>query len=137
MIQEYSIAGAEGTAKVECQGLYYQIRCLLHTTKPCRVRVCGSRGEANLGLTVPVAGGFGLETRIPIKRLGEGSLEFSTDAETVCVPVNPDEPCDYIRFLMRSKLAQRDGKTVILLPRVAHRAISRPTGQWSEPKTSE
>ena len=42
----------------------------------CRLFVrCGSR-EENLGIVVPMDGGFGLDTRIPVKRLGEGEMEF-------------------------------------------------------------
>lgn len=134
---EYRIAGAEGTAQVERQGLYYRIRCLLKTQNPCRVTARGSNGQADLGLTVPMPGGFGLETRIAVKHLGEGNLEFSTDAEETGVPVDTQAPCPYIRFLMGARLRIRDGKAYLLLPEAAQSAISRPTGQWSEPNTSE
>ena len=63
-----------GKVQVRRQGLYYRFacRCRLTGEVVCRLRVtCGGRRE-NLGVVVPVDGGFGLETSLPVKCLGEG-----------------------------------------------------------------
>lgn len=68
-----------GKVQVTRQGLYYRFlcRCQLTGDVMCRLWVsCGDKRES-LGLVVPVDGGFGLNTSLPIKRLGEGGLNFS------------------------------------------------------------
>ncbi len=93
-----------GTAEVVRQGLYYRIRCLcrLSGNIPVRIRVVGER-EADLGLCVPMGTAFGLETSIPISRVGPGLPEFVAmpwhrEAEQAAV-ISPDEPFSDIKRL--------------------------------------
>ena len=78
----------------------------------CRLWVsCGDKRE-NLGLVVPMDGGFGLNTSLPVKRLGEGKLTFTLlpkhDEPTGrFVPISPEEPFAYIERLKESYLVRK------------------------------
>ncbi|MBE6924023.1 MAG: hypothetical protein E7466_02120, partial [Ruminococcaceae bacterium] len=67
-----------GKVNVERQGLYYHFscRCRLSGTVIYRVVVTGGGHSENLGVLVPVGDVFGLEKKIPVKRLGEGAFRF-------------------------------------------------------------
>lgn len=128
--------------QVQRQGLYYRFicRCQLSGDVVCRLRVsCG--GEAvNLGVVVPTGAGFGLDTRLPVKRFREGEPVFSLvpkheAAAGQFVPIVPEEPFAYIDRLKTGFLVKKYGQAGILL--ADQRESSSPTGQWSEPVTSE
>ena len=119
-----------GSAQVEQQHLYLHIsvRC----EEPMRVSVTGERGNRDLGLCVPMGNSFGLETRIPSKYLGNEDLIFRTTEPTDSFyPVHPDEPFSCLEKLRGAILTHKDGQIGIQI------SISNPTGQWSDPKTSE
>lgn len=116
-----------GRVQVQRQGLYYRFvcRCRLTGDIICRLHVtCGSKGE-NLGIVVPMDGGFGLDTRIPVKRLGEGEMEFRLlpkheayeAKKEIFIPIYPEEPFAYIERLKEAYLVKRDGQTGLLLSR--------------------
>lgn len=111
-----------GKAQLLRQGLYYRIicRCRIASEMVCRLMVtCGEHRE-NLGVVVPVEEGFGLDTRIPAKRLGEGSLEFvlvpkhEVSAGTF-VPIYPEEPFAYISRLKEAYLSRKEGQLGIVI----------------------
>ena len=85
----------------------------------CRLQVdCGDNG-VDLGVVVPVDGGFGLDTRIPVKRLGTGQMRFLLKPKhdikhTAFVPVYPEEPFAYIERLKEGFLARKDGQVGIV-----------------------
>ncbi len=67
-----------GTVQREKQGLYYlfSCRCRLPEEGLYRIHViCGERWE-DLGICVPLDGAFGMDKKIPAKRLGEGDMTF-------------------------------------------------------------
>ena len=111
---------AVGKVQVSRKGLYYRIscRCRIGSDILCRLyAVCGEKRE-NLGIVVPVDGGFGLETSIPVKKLGEGDLSFHLVARYEAaggelVPVYPEEPFAYISRLKKAYLVKQNGKTYI------------------------
>lgn len=139
---EYSIFSGEeeiGKVSVQRQGLYYGIRCRCTLTGAIRYKLIASVGEStvDLGLCVPMGDRFGVDTKIPIKRLGEGTLSFRLQPrhnrpQGKFVPVSPEEPFHYIRQLQTAHLARQEGVVGIIIP---EDQISResPTGQWSEP----
>ncbi len=116
---EYSInldKECVGTAHVVKEGLFYRIHCQcgLTGTVPCRITVTGER-EADLGICVPLKDGFGIETRIPIKRVGEGELRFRVlakrrDSDELFVTASADEPFPYLRRLSNAYLSVRNGQ---------------------------
>lgn len=111
-----------GKVQVQRQGLYYRFhcRCQLAEGMVCRLTVlCGDKQE-NLGILVPMEGGFGLDTRIPAKRLGEGEMEFflipkHSAQSGIFVPIYPEEPFAYIARLKEAYLVKQNGQAGILL----------------------
>ena len=111
-----------GKVQVLRQGLYYCFlcRCRISGDVLCRLRViCGEKQE-ELGVLVPVEGGFGLEKRIPVKRLGEGMPEFrlyvkQESSEGKFIPIIPEEPFSYIARLKDAYLVCRNGQAGILI----------------------
>ena len=132
-----------GNVEVVKQGLYYRFicRCQLTGEVVCRLYVsCGGKRE-NLGVVVPMDSGFGMDTRVPVKRIGEGNPEFTLipkhEAPTgQFVPIIPEEPFSYIERLKTSFLVRKYGEIGILVPE-DQKASSSPTGQWSDPVISE
>lgn len=133
-----------GKAEVIKEGLYYHIRCRCILTGQVMFQLmvtCGGQTE-NLGVMVPVKDAFGLETKLPVKRLGEEKLEFHAvpkhqPLEGRFVPIRKEEPFSYISQLSHGFLALRNGEVGVMLPDQVHdTSNANPTGQWSEPKTS-
>ena len=144
--QEYSVlysGEAVGKAFIQRQGLYYQISCRCALADPGRYRLIADSGEntADLGLCIPHRDGFGVDTKIPVKRLGEAHLTFRllpkhSMEEGRFIPLSQDEPFGYIRQLEKAHLAWQDGLVGIMLME-DQKSKKSPTGQWSEPSTSE
>lgn len=111
-----------GKAYVERKGLYYRIRCRCGLSGEVIYKVlvsCGGEQE-NLGILVPVGEEFGLDTRIPVKRLGEGSLSFRamprhSGLRGKFVPISPEEPFRYIARLKDAFLETRNGQIGIVI----------------------
>lgn len=87
----------------------------------CRLHViCGNVRE-NLGVVVPMDGGFGLDTRLPAKRLGEGNMEFLLIPKHEEVQsgkfaaIYPEEPFSYIARLKDAYLVRKNGQVGILI----------------------
>lgn len=111
-----------GTCTVEQQGLYRRFVCRCGKTAQgiCRlVMKCGDY-TLDLGILVPVDGGFGLEKRIPVKNLPAGEPEFMV-APQDCgrlpefIPVRIGEPFAYLDRLREARFALRNGEPGILL----------------------
>jgi len=124
LITEYAVCfGTErvGSASVSKEGLYYRIRCQcqLSGDVPCRITVSGER-DADLGLCVPLGDHFGVETRIPIKRVGEGNLSFQVtpkhrETTEQFIPISPEEPFQYLARLKDAYLIRRNGQAGIAI----------------------
>ncbi len=113
---------AVGTAEVQREGLYYcfDCRCRLSGEIMYRLTVrCGERTE-NLGIPVPEGGRFVLRTRIPVKRLGEGTFLIRAEPKHAelqgkFVPLSPEEPFRYLRRLQDAFLQVRDGQVGVVI----------------------
>lgn len=113
-----------GKAQVVRQGLYYQVicRCDLSGEVMHRLEVsCGDK-RFNLGILVPMERGFGLDTRFPVSRVGEGPLQFRLlprhdELEgRMFVPIKPEEPFRYLERLKDAFLEIREGQKGASLP---------------------
>lgn len=86
----------------------------------CRLIVtCGDKQE-NLGIVVPMDGGFGLDTSLAAKKLGQGKPEFQLVpkheiSKERFVPIYPEEPFAYIAKLKESFLIRKNGALGILI----------------------
>ena len=69
---------AVGKAQLGREGLYYRVKCLcrLPDRSIHRIFVKCSGETIDLGICVPVCGGFGLETRVPAKNLYSQDCKF-------------------------------------------------------------
>ncbi len=112
-----------GKVQVVKQGLYYHFhcRCRLSGDVVCRLQVGCGRNRESLGIVVPMGDGFGVDTRLPVKRIGEGSMTFTLvpKHEAVSgrfVPVYPEEPFAYIQLLKNAYLVRQNGQTGVMLP---------------------
>lgn len=111
-----------GKVQVLRQGLYYRFvcRCQLTGDVMCRLEVsCGGNRE-NLGIVIPMDGGFGLDTKIPVKRIGEGQLHFFLMPKHEVpagrfVPISPEEPFAYIARLKESYLVRKEGQVGVMI----------------------
>ena len=112
-----------GKVEVQRQGLYLRFlcRCQISGDVVCRLTVsCGTDRE-NLGIVVPMDDGFGLETKIPAKRLGEGRPEFTlmprheTSGSGTFVPIRAEEPFAYIRRLKDAYFERRYGQAGVVI----------------------
>lgn len=114
---------AVGKVQVSRKGLYYRIicRCRLSGDSICRLAVKNGEIQESLGIPVPVGDCFLLEKMIPVKKIGEGKLEFflispkGTPVRTF-VPLCPEEPFRYIERLKNSYLAERNGRIGVMVP---------------------
>lgn len=119
-----------GHATVELQGLYYQIHCSCR--EPERIVLKQETGFRDLGVCVPDGEYFRIHTKIPAKYLpGQTWLFAGKNEEADFTPIREEEPFQNIAELSQQKLVCQDGEPGIQTD------ISNPTGQWSEPDTSE
>ena len=79
-----------GSVRTEKQGLYhcFHCRCSLPDEGMYRIHVCSGDKWEDLGICIPVEGKFGMDKKIPSKRLGEGELTF----RLVSKDWKPEEP---------------------------------------------
>lgn len=111
-----------GTVQVKKQGLYYLIscRCQLPGKEIHRLIVqCGGKSES-LGICVPIGGGFGVDTKIPCKRLTDGTPEFQLlpkkeRPQGKFVAVYPEEPFSYMARLKDAFLERRGEQLGIVI----------------------
>lgn len=73
------------------------------------------KNQEDLGILVPIDGGFGLDTRRPVKRLGEGTLAFSLVSrhdtpKTRFEPIYPEEPYAYLQKRKDAYLAVKSAR---------------------------
>lgn len=112
-----------GEVHVTKQGLYYHFDCRCDFTGEVMYRIavkCGD-DEQILGIPVPEGENFVLRTRVPIKKLPEGTFSFRavpkhTDLMGKFVPLSPEEPFAYLQRLQEAFLQVRDGKVGIIIP---------------------
>ena len=68
---------AVGSVEMETQGLYYLIRCFC---EPCddMVRLIDKceKGDVAIGICGPAAWGYGIERKVPLKKLGSNGHTF-------------------------------------------------------------
>ncbi len=105
-----------GIAEVKREGLYYCFRCRCRLSGEIIYQlkaVCGEK-ECSLGVCVPIEKGFGIDTRLPIKKVGEGRFSFyvvprHSDITDKFVPIRADEPFLYLEKLQDAHLDTKNG----------------------------
>ena len=111
-----------GTATVEQQGLYYRFSCKCNISGSviCRVTVSCNGHHENLGVLIPSGSGFGLTTKVAVKKLGKGPFQFRAmpkhqKNEGRFIPIYPEEPFAYITRLQNAFLEVRNGQVGVVI----------------------
>ncbi len=102
---------AVGSAQVSKEGLYYRFRCRCDLSGDVMYQlktVCEDK-EYSLGILVPVEDYFCIETKVPIKKIGETDISFFIAPRHASVrgnfiPIRAEEPFSYIEKLEDSYL---------------------------------
>ena len=105
-----------GMVEVKREGLYYRFRCRCSLSGEVMHQLiikCGEN-EYSLGILVPVGDKFGIDTRLPIKKIGEGDFSFYVtprhpDIGDKFVPICADEPFSYLEKLQSVHLDVKNG----------------------------
>lgn len=111
-----------GQVKLTRQGLYYHLicQCAVSGDTMYRLEASGGTRKTDLGILVPMGQGFGMETRFPVSRLGEGELSFCLHGDAlekrICIPIKPEEPFAYISRLKDAFLVIQDGQKLVSIP---------------------
>lgn len=112
-----------GSACVTRHGLYWNIQCCCRLSGEVvyKVLVCCENREVDLGILVPGKNGFLIETRVPVKRVGEGAFVFiavprHTRKKGNFVPIYPEEPFSYLDKLKKAYLEIRNNQVGVILP---------------------
>lgn len=110
---------AFGTAQCFREGLYFRIsvRC----PESVRIFLHGEKNILDLGICVPMDNQFGIETRVPVKRIGERVMDILT--EETFYPVSQDKPFSRLYQLRSSVFTVLEGSYGV------QKVISSPTGQ--------
>lgn len=136
----YYAGNRVGNAVLEKQGMFYKIRCHcdIQVDKLTKIQMNIEGDALDLGICLKCQNGIGLSTRINTKILEGKNPSFSVhtddESEGILNPISENAPFAYLEYISQGKFIRKEEKTYILLP---HASMSKPTGQWSEPKTSE
>ena len=114
---------AIGSVTVVKEGLYYRFCCQCKLSKEVVYKLvvsCGGHMTV-IGICVPQSNGFGLEKRIPVKRVGEGHMEFQVipynqESSVKIVPIDPNAPFKFIPELHQGTLRITNGGYEIHFP---------------------
>ena len=111
-----------GKVQLLKEGLYYKLCCRCRSPGDQIYRLTAAVGgrHISLGILAPTGDGFGLDRRIPVKHLGEGTPEFFLapahgTVEGRFVPLSPTEPFSYLESLKNSVFTTRNGQPGLLI----------------------
>ena len=126
-----------GSAEVKKQGLYYHFscRCDLREGERIHLKVTCDNRVTDLGLCVPMDDSFGVETSVPVKKVGSGTQEFFLGDRKVpakelpaekeiavkknvseqTVQVSAEQPFEHLAELDGAVLEEAEGEKVIRL----------------------
>lgn len=120
-----------GTAQTEREGLYCQFSCRCHLPQEglYRIHVICAENREDLGICIPIDGAFGMDKKIPVKRLGDGALQLELvpkdwqpqaerspePAREIFIPVSEEKPFEQLDKLEHAVMEVRDDEVGILL----------------------
>lgn len=109
-----------GYAELNRKGLYYEIHCVCEPPEniPYKILVQCGKQKVDLGICVPYDNGFGLRTRVPVKRLGDGEMTFhlvKKKQDSVFVPIVQDHTFPHMDKLCDSRLVTENHQVGICI----------------------
>ena len=107
-----------GKVRVTREGLYYRFRCRCQLTGDSVCKVMAE--DISLGILVPQGDGFVLDTKLPVKRFGEGCTDFQIQPNRPVldgrfIPIKPEEPFAYIERLKNAYLTRQNGQLGVVI----------------------
>ena len=114
-----------GEGHIVSAGLYCHIccRCDLPQAGLYQIYLCGENDRLDLGICIPMEGAFGIETKIPVKKIPKGELGFQLSPRNQqkgrFVPVAADEPFPYLQFIRTARFTVQNGVPGLLLSEAA------------------
>lgn len=108
-----------GTASVTRLGLYYEISCRCRPAKEDLLELVVQTQDhlENLGLLVPGQGTMEGRKRVPVKRLGQGRMQFflrpRNGKQEQLLEVDGQKPFAYLQELHRAYFVRRGEKAMI------------------------
>ena len=104
-----------GDILVVKKGLYYRFECVCNMPVDFgyRIRVhCGTK-ITDLGICIPENGYFVLRMQLPMKRIGDGEMQFFLEnhrqSNSALIPIFANKPFMEIENLENAKLVMKDG----------------------------
>lgn len=140
MIGKYDVRlgnEAIGQAAVTREGLYYRIccNCRLSGKVVCKLVAKWDDTSENLGVLVPSGGEFCINTKIPVKRAGEGQVHFFITPRheklpETFIPIRAEEPFAYLSRLENAYLYRTENTVGIV---IREDSASSPPGSDQNP----
>ena len=121
MVGNYELSRGTGRVAVTREGLYYRFSCRCKLTGDVmhRLVVTTDAGNVDLGVCVPMEGGFGVERKVPCKKFGANPqfrlLPKHENMQGRFVPIYPEEPFAYMTKLKDAFLATQNGQVGIVI----------------------
>lgn len=124
MDQELTIGSRKvGRVQLIQDGLYYQVICRaeLHGTILYRLVAVTQGRRENIGILGPAEGGWGLQKKVPCKKLDPEDLTFllipsHESMEGKFVPISPEEPFSYLENLKDIYLHRQQDRLGVVVP---------------------
>ncbi len=121
MVYEVCLNGNKaGTAEVARKGLYYRIscKCVLPDKDLYRLRVSTGNQRVDLGIYVPVKDGYGVDTMVPVHKLGTRDMLFELvngETKSEFIPIIPQEPIKRLSQYSNMRFEVRDRRFGVVL----------------------
>lgn len=122
-----------GKAEVKKEGLYYQFKCRCHLSQSdiCTITVSGNGTKRKLGVCVPMDGMFGLDTKIPVKHIGEEPFVFSaaiksSETQEQFYPIESDKAFPHLELLASAFLCTKNNQQGIRINIMQTKAPNQP-----------
>ena len=104
-------------------GLYYEVvfRCRPQKETLRLVDDC-DEGEVSIGICAPIASGFGVNRKIPVKKLGMGAHAFrlipvETPESPEFYEISEDKPCEVLSLISCARFTRAGGKPGLTISR--------------------
>ena len=113
---------AGGNCRIVREGLYNCVSCRCGRVAEgiCRLILECEDQRLDLGVLVPMEGGFGIDKKLPAKHLPQGQPVFSIEVpgqntETRFIPVRDGEGFAYLSRLADARFVKRGGEVGVIL----------------------
>ena len=111
-----------GNCMTHREGLYIRFvcRCARISDSICRLLLRCGNGNVDLGVLIPVEGGYGLDRKLPVRNIPEGEPRFCVKLQGEqsakrFIQVRDGEKFVFLSGLADARFGKQDGKTGVFL----------------------